>query len=129
VAGGRRDDDCVEGRLLWPPIVAIAVPNRCIGVAEPRQACSRCVGKRAEDLDRVDLGAGGGENGGLVPGACPHLEDAHPLAGPNDLGHVSHDIRLRDGLPEPDGQRMILVGLITQLCRDELVAWHVPHRA
>ena len=47
--------------------------------------------------------------------------------GPGKLGHQRHDIRLRNGLPKPDRQRMILVGLVPKVRRHEPLARHSAH--
>ena len=49
----------------------------------------------------------------------PHLQQ---------LAHARHDVRLRDGLPRADRQRVVAVGLVAQVLLDEQVARDLAHR-
>jgi hypothetical protein len=43
------------------------------------------------------------------------------------LEHRGHDVRLRDGLPLANRQRVIFVGVLPKRLRYELVPWHFAH--
>ena len=64
---------------------------------------------------------------GCISGAGPDFQ--HTIAGPypGRLDHACHHIRLRDRLSRRDRQGGILVGLVSQLGRNEVFARHLAH--
>ena len=55
VIGGRSDDDGIKGRMLCPPLIAIADLGFDIGVAQSLEDIPRSFAKFWNDLDRVHL--------------------------------------------------------------------------
>ena len=94
---------------------AVADANRDVAVAEPAQALLGFGGELLDDLDGPDLPRELGENRRLV--AQPGADLERRLAGlrVQKVGHERDDERLRDGLPETDRQRHVLVGERPQL--------------
>ena len=74
-AGGRGDDDPIEGRNLRDAVVAVAAMHRNVGVALLAQPLLGVVRKRRDDLDRVHRPHQLGEHRRLIAGARTDLED------------------------------------------------------
>jgi hypothetical protein len=119
---GRGDQDAVEELPFAQPQRAVAHPHLDVFQLQEFQHFSGASRKLGDSLDGEDLPRQPREDGGLVAGARPHLQD--PLVRP-DLEHLRHagnDFRLRDALAEPDGQRVRSVGLLHQGLLDEEMA-------
>ena len=86
-------------------------------------------GEFRDNLDAADLRAQLGEDGRLIPRTRADFQD--PLSGfdAQPLGHVGHNVGLRDGLSIADGAGMIAVGLgkPSMVLRDVCVSPHLGH--
>ena len=67
------------------------------------------------------------EESRLVARPGPDLEHLFRSLKRKQLGHQADDVRLRNGLPLPDGQRRIVVGGADEVGRDEPVARYGLH--
>src|SRR5262245_39346065 len=91
--------------------MAVTVPQVNVRDAGFTQVPARLAHERGEPLDRVDLARDPPEQRGLVAAARTDLQ--HPgerATVARELGHARHRVRARDGLPETEGQRHVLVG-------------------
>ena len=64
----------------------------------------------------------------LIAGAGADLEHLVARVELELLGHVGHDVRLRDGLAAFDRQRDVLIGVIAENFIDELLPRHALDR-
>ena len=117
VIGRGRDQNHVERRVFRPALIAVAATNVDVRVAERGQPFARRRGQGIENLDAVDLLAQFGKDGRLIARADADLQRAVVGRGSSKLRHQRHDVRLRDRLAEPDRQRMVFVGVLSQLPR------------
>ena len=78
--------------------------------------------KLGDDFDRVDVGCQLGEHGGLVTAAGTDLEHAMVRLQGKLLGHVGHDVGLRDRLTLAYRQRTVRVCAARKRLRHEAMA-------
>src|SRR5208282_3630252 len=78
-------------------------------------------------LHRIHFGTEQRKQSRHVAGTGADLEDAIIGLKSEVFEHRSHDVRLRDGLPLADGQRMIAVGVQPEGLRDKLMPRHSAH--
>ena len=97
-------------------------------VPEPLETLARGVGERGVALDRDHLAHELREHRRLIARAGADLEDAMLGARREELGHAGDDVRLRDRLPLADRQRVIAVGDVAVIGRDELLPRDARHR-
>src|SRR6516225_4842526 len=104
-------DDAVEGRRLLPAVIAIARACHDIAIAQPLQPRGSAVRQPRHDLDRVNPPGEMGEDRRLVTRTSAHLKDGIVRPDANQVGHESHDERLRNGLTIANRQRLIGVSV------------------
>ena len=107
-----------------PAMTSMAAPKP--RVASRARADAASVGM---PLDGGDRAAHGGQDGRLVAGAGPDLED--PVTGPRreQLGHPRDHVRLADRLAGLDGESLIVVGARPVRGLDERLPRHLAHRS
>jgi hypothetical protein len=66
VSGGGGDDHCIEGRVLGPAEVAIAMPYHHLAISKAAKAVARGCSQRLEDLQRIHLASGRREHRCLI---------------------------------------------------------------
>ncbi len=109
-----RDDDGFEGGFFRPALRPVADPIVDVRVAQPVEDPPGPLGQRPDDLDRPDLAGDLGQDGRLVAGPGPDLEDLLPSPQAERLGHVGDDVGLGDRLAVPDRQGLVGVGVDPQ---------------
>ncbi len=124
VAGCGGNDYGIKGRVLFPAEVTVAKPRGDIVVAELRKTDRRCPIQGLDNFNCVDVINQTGEDRRLVPGPGANLEDDIPWPRIDEIGHKSHDVRLRNRLSMPDGQRAIFVSERSLTRRNEFVAFN-----
>ena len=127
VVGGGGDDDGVERGLFLPTEIAVTVADAAFGETGLFQAAERFLIKRPDDLDGVNVGRDFEENSGLVAAAGADLEDFLAGFDLEQFGHQRDDVRLADRLAVADRQRLIVVGLASQVRFHKLVPRHPAH--
>ena len=127
MVGGGGDDDGVERGLFLPTEIAVTVADAAFGETGLFQAAERFLIKRPDDLDGVNVGRDFEENSGLVAAAGADLEDFLAGFDLEQFGHQRDDVRLADRLAVADRQRLIVVGLPSQVRFHKLVPRHPAH--
>ena len=124
MAAARRGEDRVERRFVGPAPGAVALDDLDIVVAEPLQPLARDLDQLVLALDGDHLAGDAADHRGRVARARADLE--HLVAGPIPAAWIisADDIRLRDGLPGLDRQRMVAIGEMRIFGADERLARH-----
>ena len=94
----------VERGLLGPAEEAVPVTDADRAVPELPERAGGLAGQRLVDLDGEDPVGQAGQDGGLIPGARPDLEDLVSGLERQALGHEGHDEGLGDRLASPMGR-------------------------
>jgi len=126
--GTSRHYNRLKGRSLRPPHASIADSGRDVVVFEATQGLLRALSQGGNSLNRINPSSQLGQNGGLVP--RPGTDLKHPFS-PLQCKGSSHDsdhVRLRDGLPLPDGQGGVFVGPPAQRWVNKKVPRDLAHR-
>ena len=124
---GSGDQNCVEGSVGGKTECAVAGQDMDIGRTELGKDGARFGGEGGVPFDGEDLCGQFCQEGGNVPGAGADFENGVGRGESKRLQHDRDHVGLGDSLIIADGQRMILIGLLTQLLRDEFVAWNAQH--
>ena len=97
-------------------------------VAERGEPCARLRRQSAVALDTDHLAGETRQHGGLIARSGADLE--HPMMRPQRqlLGHIGDHVRLADGLPARDRQRLVGIGGFDKAGFDEIGARHLLHR-
>ena len=114
MVGGARNHDGIEGRNLFPAEIAIPVFYVNLFVPQLLQPLRGHFGQVRADLKGINQVGELRQNCGLVTRTRTDFQHLLSRLDLKDLGHQGHDVRLRDRLALPDGERMILVGLALQ---------------
>jgi hypothetical protein len=128
VVGGRRHDNRVKRRVLFPAEIAVGKLDLHLVVAEPFEPVRGRLGERLDDLNRPDVGGDFGENRGLIARAGADFQRRGPGLELQQLGHHRDDVWLRNRLAMANGQRAVGVRCIAPVFRHEFVARHLAHR-
>src|SRR5262249_40873419 len=107
----------------------VAHHHRDIVVAERLQARARGLGERAIALDAHDLAREPREYGSLIARAGADLEHAVVRRDRELLAHIGDHVRLADGLPAVDRQRLVGIGGVGMVWRDAILARDLAHGA
>ena len=75
MSGGTRDDDRIEGRLLFPAMVSIGLAALDRVVALLFESLLGPTRERFDDLHRVNVGCQVSQHGGLVSGTGADFQD------------------------------------------------------
>src|SRR4051812_24543627 len=126
----RGDDDPVERRIRGRPETAVRAPDLdpVADAWEPVEPDARLGREVVVPLEGEHPSAHRREDRGLVPGACPDLQDPVVLARVEELGHLGDDVRLADGLAGIDRQRLVRIRAAFVALLHEPVARDQRHR-
>ena len=125
--GGGGDHDAVVGRPLRQTGKTISYQHLDVVVAQRRQSPARCFRQRPIPLHTDHFAREPRENGGLVAGAGAHFEHAMACLHAELLGHEGNHIRLADGLPACDRQRLVRIRFVHERAFNEVLARHLVH--
>jgi len=125
---GSGDDDAIEGSAIGKAVGSITMDSSDIGIAELRENVLRRDEEGRYTLDGEDFMRKFAEECGLVSGAGADFKDTMVGGDFERLQHVGDDVRLGDGLPFADGDRIVVVGSVVKMRWDKLVAWDFLHR-
>ncbi len=125
--GGHHDARPRRSRWVAPAAVADADLH---AVAEPKLPEPRPGARRelSYPLDPDDGAAHRGQDGGLVAGTRPDVEDTIARVGCQELEHQTHHERLADRLADAGGKRAVVIRTPLFTGRDETLARHDGHR-
>ena len=79
-------------------------------------------------FDRNDVSRELSENRRLVARARANFQQMIRRVDTQELGHPSHDKRLRDRLPFGDAERVIAIRDVKIFVANEALTWHLRHR-
>jgi len=127
VVGCGGDDDHVEGRFVGPALVAVAMADGDVLVAEVGESLLGFVGEGFDDFDAVDFFADFAEDGRLIAGAGADIECPATGFCLGKLGHEGDDVGLGDGLLVADGEGVVEVGVVTEVVWNEFVTGDLAH--
>ena len=117
----RGDEDGIERSRLRQPLHPVACDDRAIVVSESGDPFGGLVGERVMTLDRENRLRDPRENCGGVARPRTHFQNAIMWADPRRLDHAGHDIGLGNRLPLTDRQRLVAIGIVGEVRRDESV--------
>ena len=123
----RGGEDAVERRVPGRPERTVSDDERHVPDPHRREEPPGAGGKGREALDRHQFSAEAREDRRLVPRTGPDLENLLRAGKPERGRHLGDDVRLGDRLPLPDGERLVRVGEVPHLLRNEEVPRHLFH--
>lgn len=122
-----RNHDAVIGPRIWPTQRAIIPDHADIAIAQFGEPVAGAGGKAWMALDRHHLSAQFGKQRRDI--ARPGADFEHAMIGlrPDGLKHLGHDQRLGNGLPVPQRQGAVGIGIGMACWRHEPFAWYLGH--
>src|SRR5690606_11918862 len=105
-----RDHDRIIGGVFGPATPTVAHANQNILETQPIKTLAGLLRKKPDIFHGEYLRPGRSHDGAAVAAAAPHFQDLHALANPDQRKHARHYRRLRDILPKPNLELVILGG-------------------
>lgn len=124
---GGGNDDHVEGGFFRPALIAVALADHDVLVAQLGQAFFGLFSQRLDDLDAVNLPAELGQHGRLIAGTGADIEGSALGLRLGQLGHQGNDVRLGNRLPMANRQRMVSISNAGLLFGNEAMAGNPAH--
>ena len=108
------DHDSIKRDLLGPAFHSISEARRDVGNAQVVKPLFGQLQQFPATFDRIDAHAESGQDRRLVTRTSTDLENFHALTHVKTLCHEPDNGRLTYGLPTPDGECPVFIGLIAK---------------
>src|SRR5947209_11329088 len=121
---GSCNEDGVEGREFWQSKCSVAAMHVRIGAAKLSQLGRSARSKLWPPLDGENFPVQTRKQRGLITTACADFQNAVRWLQMQRSGHGRDDVRLRNGLSAPDGQRKVIIRVRTHFVGNKFVPRH-----